>query len=162
MPALIDWIRHTPVSWFVLNYGWVWPISESVHFCGLTLMTGTVGLFDLRLLGVGRGISPRSLHRLLRFGVAGFALSVMTGTLFIAGTPEQYFYNAAFKVKVTCLFLIGCNVILFYSLEFERVVQLGPDDDAPLAAKWMAGASLVLLTCVMCAGRMLTFFRPPF
>ena len=29
MPALIEWIRHTPVSWFVLNYRWVWPISES-------------------------------------------------------------------------------------------------------------------------------------
>ena len=162
MPALIEWIRHTPVSWFVLNYRWVWPISESVHFCGLTLMTGTVGLFDLRLLGVGRGISPRSLHRLLRFGVAGFALSVITGTLFIAGTPEQYFYNAAFKVKVTCLFLIGCNVILFYSLEFKRVAQLGPNNDAPLTAKWMTNTSLVLLTCVICAGRMLTFFRPPF
>jgi hypothetical protein len=162
MPALIDWIQDTPLSWFVLNHGWVWPISESIHFCGLTLMAGTVGIFDLRLLGVGRGISPRSLHRLLRFGVAGFALSVMTGTLFIAGTPDQYFYNAAFKVKVAGLLLIGCNVALFYSLEFKRVMQLGPDDDAPRSAKWIAGASLALLIVVMCAGRMLTFFRPPY
>jgi hypothetical protein len=162
LPELIDWITHTPVSWFVLNYGWVWPISESIHFCGLTLMAGTVGVFDLRVLGVGRGISPRSLHRLIRFGLAGFALSVMTGTLFIAGTPDQYFYNAAFKVKVVGLLLMGCNVALFYSREFRKVMQLGPDDDAPRAAKWMAGGSLALLTVVMCAGRMLTFFRPPY
>jgi hypothetical protein len=162
MAALIAWIRDTPLSWFVLEYGWVWPISEAIHFCGLTLMAGTVGVFDLRVLGVGRGISPRSLHRLVRWGVAGFALSVATGTLFIAGTPDQYFYNAAFRVKVVSLLLIGFNVTLFYSREFTRVMQLGPDDDAPVAAKWMAGASLALLVCVMCAGRMLTFFRPPY
>jgi hypothetical protein len=162
MAALIDWIRDTPLSSFVLTYGWVWPVSESLHFCGLTLMAGTVGIFDLRVLGVGRGIAPRSLHRLIRFGLGGFALSVLTGTLFIAGTPDQYFYNAAFKVKVVCLFLVGCNVALFYSLEFKRVMALAPNDDAPLSAKWMAAASLLLLIGVMCAGRMLTFFRPPF
>jgi hypothetical protein len=65
-------------------------------------------------------------------------------------------------VKAVCLFLIGCNVVLFYSLEFKRAMHLGPDDDAPTAAKWMAGASLALLTAVMCTGRMLTFSRPPF
>jgi hypothetical protein len=124
-------------------------------------MAGTVGLFDLRLLGIGRGIPPQSLHRLLRFGVAGFAVSVITGTLFIAGMPDQYFYNLAFKVKVVALFLTGCNVLLFYSLEFKHVMALGPDDETPLPAKWMAGASLALLVVVMCAGRMLTFFRPP-
>jgi hypothetical protein len=161
MAELVAWIEQTPVSWFVLEYGWIWPICESIHFCGLTLMAGTVGLFDLRLLGVGRGIAPRSLHRLIRWGLVGFAFSVATGLLFIAGMPDQYFYNLAFKVKVVCLFLIGCNVMLFYSLESKRVLALGADDEAPPAAKWMAAASLGLLACVMCAGRMLTFFRPP-
>jgi hypothetical protein len=162
MEELIRWITRTPVSSFVLTYGWVWPISETLHFCGLTLMAGTVGMFDLRVLGVGRGIAPSSLHRLLRYGVAGFAISVTTGLLFIAGTPDQYFYNLAFKVKIVCLLLTGINVILFYSLEFKQVTALGPDDDAPLGAKLMAVVSLALLAAVMCAGRMLTFFRPPY
>jgi hypothetical protein len=162
MRDLVHWIQGTQLSAFVLDYRWVWPISESLHFCALTVMAGTVGLFDLRVLGVGRGIPPQSLHRLLRWGVAAFALSAATGTLFIAGQPDQYFYNAAFKVKVACLFLMGCNIVLFYSLEASRVLALGPDDDAPRAAKWMAGVSLVLLAAVMCAGRMLTFFRPPY
>lgn len=162
LPALIDWITATPISSFVLNYRWVWPISESLHFCGLVLMVGTVGMFDLRLLGVGKGIAPSVLHRSLRFGVAGFVVSVLTGALFIAGQPDQYFYNNAFKVKVVCLALLGFNAALFYALEFRRVKLLGPDGDAPHAAKVIAGISLTLLIAIMCAGRMLTFFRPPF
>jgi hypothetical protein len=162
MEELIHWITRTPVSSFVLTYRWVWPISETLHFCGLTLMAGTVGMFDLRVLGVGRGIAPSSLHRLLRYGLAGFALSVLTGLLFIAGTPDQYFYNLAFKVKVVCLLLTGLNALLFYSLEFKQVAALGPSEDAPFGAKFMAAVSLLLLAGVMCAGRMLTFFRPPY
>jgi len=161
MQALMDWILATPLSWFVLNYGWAWPICETLHFIGLVLMAGTVGVFDLRLLGMAKGIPPVALHRLLRWGIAGFVISVLTGVFFISGAPDQYFYNSAFHVKTVCLGLIGLNVILFYSLQFQQVKAMGPHDDAPLLAKGMAGVSFVLLIAVMCAGRMLTFFRPP-
>jgi hypothetical protein len=159
---LIEWLAGTALSTFVLTYRWVWPISETLHFCGLVLLVGTVGMFDLRLLGVGKGVAPATLHRSLRWGLAGFAVCALTGALFIAGTPEQYFYNAAFKAKAAALLMLGTNVLLFYALEAHRVLTLGPNDDAPLRAKWMAVLSLGLLTTVMCAGRMLTFFRPPF
>lgn len=45
MDALLDWIVGTRLSWFVTEYRWVWPLAETVHFCGLTLLVGTVGLF---------------------------------------------------------------------------------------------------------------------
>ena len=60
MDAFIDWIVSTRLSWFVTEYRWVWPISESLHFCGLTLLAGTVGLFDLRVLGLGQGHRARA------------------------------------------------------------------------------------------------------
>ena len=162
MDAVIDWLVSTRLSWFVLEYRWVWPISETLHFCGLTVLAGTVGLFDLRLLGLVKGVAPAVLHRQLSWGVAGFGVSVVTGIMFIAGTPDQYFYNNAFKLKVVFLALMGTNAALFYWLEFSRIRELGPNDDAPRAAKAIAAASLLFLAAVMCCGRMLTFFRPPF
>jgi hypothetical protein len=57
---------------------------------------------------------------------------------------------------------MGLNVAWFYWREFERVRVLGPHDDAPRSAKWVATASLVFLVAVMLCGRMLTFFRPPY
>ena len=162
MDALIDWIISTRLSWFVLEYRWVWPIAETLHFCGLTALAGTVGLFDLRVLGLAKGISPGTLHATLRYGLAGFAVSVVTGIMFISGTPDQYFYNEAFVLKMVFMALMGLNAGLFYWREFPRVRALGPNDDAPLRAKWIAAASLFFLVAVMCCGRMITFFRPPY
>jgi hypothetical protein len=162
MDALIDWIVGTRLHWFVTELRWVWPIAETVHFCGLTLLAGTVGLFDLRMLGVAKGIAPSTLHATLRWGLAGFGASVVTGIMFIAGTPDQYFYNDAFRLKVVFLVLMSANAALFYWREHAGIRALGPFDDAPRSTKIVAGASLVFLVAVMLCGRMITFFRPPF
>ena len=159
-PQLIQWLTSTPVNTFVMDYRWVWPTAESLHFCGLVVMVGIVGAFDLRVLGLGKGIAPAVLHRSLRYAVSAFAVSAITGSLFIFGQPDQYFYNDAFKVKVACLALLGANVLAFYSLEARKVLALGPTGDASVAARCFAAVSLCLLVAIMCAGRMLTFFRP--
>jgi hypothetical protein len=125
-------------------------------------MAGTVGLFDLRLLGMAKGIAPSTLHVALRWGVIAFGVSVATGVMFISGTPDQYFYNDAFLLKVVFLVLMGANVALFYWREWAVVRTLGPHDDAPRSAKIVATASLVFLVAVMLCGRMITFFRPPY
>jgi hypothetical protein len=140
MDAFIDWIVSTRLSWFVTEFRWVWPILESLHFCGLTLLAGTVGLFDLRVLGFAKGIAPSTLHATLSWGIAGFVVSVITGVMFISGTPDQYFYNDAFIVKVVFLALMGANAALFYRREFARIRSLGPHDDAPQSAKVVAAA----------------------
>jgi hypothetical protein len=157
---VIGWLTSTPINTVVMDYRWVWPISEILHFCGLAVMVGTVGAFDLRLLGLAKGVAPATLHRSLRYGVAAFVLSAATGSLFIFGQPDQYFYNSAFKLKVIALLLLGLNVSLFYTLEARRVLALGPNDGVPLRAKLMAATSLTLLVSIMLFGRMLTFFRP--
>jgi hypothetical protein len=125
-------------------------------------MAGTVGLFDLRLLGMAKGIAPSTLHGALRWGVVAFGVSVVTGVMFISGTPDQYFYNDAFLLKAGFLVLMGANVGLFYWREWAVVRTLGPHDDAPRSAKIVATASLVFLVAVMLCGRMITFFRPPY
>lgn len=157
---VIRWLTSTPVNAFVMDLRWVWPISESLHFCGLALMVGTVGTFDLRLLGLAKGIPPAALHYAIRFGLIGFAISAVTGTLFIFGQPDQYFYNDAFKVKTVCLVLLGVNAAAFYILEARSVLAIGPTGDAPPRAKLIAAFSLTLLVLIMLSGRMLTFFRP--
>jgi hypothetical protein len=160
LDAIIDWLTSTPLNAVVMGYRWVWPISETLHFCGLVLMVGTVGVFDLRLLGLAKGVSPAALHASLRFGIAGFVLSAATGSLFIFGQPDQYFYNDALKVKAAALLLLGLNVAAFYGLEARRALALGPSEEAPPRAKAIAAISLTLLVTIMLSGRMLTFFRP--
>ncbi len=161
MQGLIDWLVATPASRFVLDTAWAWPVGEALHFTGLVLLAGTVGLFDLRVLGLGKGVAPRDIHRLLPFGLLGFAISAGTGALFVSGTPDQYFYNTAFHFKLVFLGLMGLNAAFFYALPFRSVRSLGPRDDAPRTAKISAALSLAVLVGVMLCGRLLTFFRPP-
>lgn len=161
MQRIIEWLVATPLSHFVVDTAWAWPVAEALHFMGLVLLAGTVSLFDLRVLGLGKGVAPRSLHRLLVFGVLGFAISAATGSLFIFGTPDQYFYNTAFHFKLGFLSLMGLNAAFFYAVPFGGVRTLGPYDDAPRSARVSAAVSLAALIGVMLCGRMLTFFRPP-
>lgn len=156
------WVRGTWLSAFVLAHPRMWQVLETLHYFGLCLLFGTVGVFDLRVLGVGKAIAPSVLHKLVRWGVAGFALNVITGICFFAAYPDQYAYNSAFHVKLAAMALAGLNVALFYGSVFSRVKTLGPNADAPAAAKAITAVSLASWVVVLTCGRLLTFFRPPF
>lgn len=140
---------------------WGWPIAEVLHFTGLCLLFGSVGLFDLRLLGVARGVSPKALHRLIPFGLAGFGISAATGALFVATTPEQYLYNPALQLKLALMLLAGVNALLFYAIA-ARGVWLTADGAMPPARARLFGAvSLLCWLGVIACGRVITAFRPP-
>lgn len=158
------WIRATFLHQFVKDNGvWLWPLLESLHFLGLSLLFATIGVFDLRVLGVGRAIPPGALHRLIPIGIAGFALNAVTGVIFFTGFPEQYFYNAAFWLKGTFMAIAGLNVAAFYlTASFREVKLLPAGADAPFRAKLIAGTSLGAWCAVLICGRLLTFYRPPF
>jgi hypothetical protein len=160
--ALAAAIESTALSEFMRQSRWAWPICESLHFMGMALLIGTVGVFDLRLLGVAKGIPIPALHRLIPIGIAGFGLNVLTGICFISGAPLQYLFNDAFTVKVTLILASGVNVAFFYGRTFSHLQRLPAGAPSPFGARVAGAVSLVAWIGVMSAGRLLTFFRPPF
>ena len=154
------WLQGTRLSSFMIHSDYAWPICECLHFLGLTLLLGTVGLFDLRLLGMGKGLSPGALHRLVGWGVLGFVVNAVPGAMFLAAIPYQYIYNGAFQAKMACLLLLGINVLIFFLTTRRKIAALAPDDDAPLQARIIAGMSLLLWVAVICFGRSEAFFKP--
>jgi hypothetical protein len=160
--SLVYAIRGTTVHDIVSQSTWMWAVLESLHFIGLSLLIGTIGMFDLRLLGFARRVPIVALHRLIPIGIAGFALNATTGLLFLSGFPDQYIFNAAFRVKMALVLIAGFNVLFFYGRVFRRLHALSPGDQPPLAARIVGGVSLACWIGVMTAGRLLTFFRPPF
>ena len=157
--ALRIWLESTTLSSWVTGPIYVWPVLETLHFLGLSLLIGTIGVFDLRLLGLGKGLRPGLVSRLIPWGMAGFGLNVITGVLFFVGEPKNYVNNIAFYFKMTFVVLAGINVLLFYLTVARKVEALGPGEDAPLGAKVIGAASLLLWIGVMSAGRLLTFYH---
>ena len=139
------------------HYVWVWPASESLHFFGLSLLIGTVGLLDLRMLGMAKMLPLAPLHRLIPWGIFGFIINLTTGILFFAGNPFRYIHNIAFAFKLLFIAVAGVNVLVFYLAVFRRTEALGPGEDTPLPAKIIAAVSLFLWVAVMCLGRLITF-----
>lgn len=163
MEAWEVWVRSTALSHFVLGHElWTWPALEMLHYLGLSLLFGTIGLFDLRVLGLIRRIPAAALHRLIPWGIAGFFLNLLTGLAFFSGHPEQYAYNAAFHWKLAFLALAAANVACFYLIAFGELCNLAPHAQIPRKAKVLTGISLVCWLSVLVCGRLLTFHRPPF
>ena len=141
---------------------WGWPIAESVHFIGLCLLAGAIFAFDLRLLGVGKRIPLGALHKLVPWGLLGYAMTVVTGFMFLMTEPDQYIYNPAFHLKVVFMAAAGVNASLFYLTSYRMATAPGAPPDAPRSAKFIAAVSLSLWIGVIVAGRLLTFYRPGF
>lgn len=139
---------------------WAWPVCETLHFAGLAMLFGTIGMFDLRLLGVAKQVPIAALHRLVPWGVGGFLVNLTTGAMFLFTEPDQYILNPAFHFKMFFMALAGFNVLAFYLTMFQTVKAVGAGGDAPRPAKVIAGASLLFWISVMVCGRLLTFYRP--
>ena len=163
LQPLADWLTKTSLSAFVINHAWVWPACESLHFVGLALLIGNVGLLDLRLLGFEKRLSFMAVNRFILWALLGFAINLATGILFFVGNPAQYVHNVAFGWKVLFMPLAGANVLTFYATgTYRAVAMLGPGDDAPPLAKFIAATSLFLWIGVMYMGRMLPYIGNSF
>ena len=148
-----------PVSDF-MHMRWAWPAVESIHFIGPSLLVGMIWLFDLRLLGIGKRIPIAALHKLIPWGLAGYGVNLVSGSLFLMTEPAQYIYNPAFHFKVLFMAVAGINAFAFYLTVSRRTMGPGAGDDAPRAAKIIAATSLCLWAAVIVCGRLLTFYRP--
>ncbi len=144
-----------------MHSAWGWPTAESLHFTGLCLLIGTVGVFDLRMLGVARGIPMHALHKLVPWGVGGYLLNVTTGVMFVVSAPDQYLFNPAFQVKLSLMGVAGLNVLFFYRFVFAPVKAAGADAVDP-GARTAAAVSLMCWIGVIVCGRLITYYRPPY
>ncbi len=157
------WIQTTELSFVMKDNQWLWAGCETIHFLGLALMVGAIGVLDLRMLGVAKQIPLRPLHRLVPWGILGFAMNLVTGIMFYAADAMQYSHNIAFQFKMLFVGLAGLNVLYFYATGLShRIEELGPGADAPLSAKIVAATSLIMWFGVMYWGRMLPFIGTAF
>jgi hypothetical protein len=151
----VEWLADLVVAW-----SWFWPILEMLHFIGLALLVGIIGLYDFRLLGVAKSVPLTALNQLIPWALVGFAITAITGFIFVTGNafkpPIDLFLNLAFQLKMLFLALAGANAAYFYLSPLDKAVKaLGPGEDTPRAAKVIAATSLALWISIIYFGRMI-------
>ena len=137
---------------------YLFPLLESVHVMALSVVFGTILIVDLRLLGVASRHRPfvRMSSELLRITWGAFAMAALTGALMFITNARVYAGNTSFRVKMVLLVLAGINMALFHWLG-TRHLETWDRKRPPSSAKFAGGASLVLWTTIVAAGRWIGF-----
>jgi hypothetical protein len=157
MNSILDWMQTTWINGLALNYAWTWPILETLHFIGMSLLIGSIIIMDLRLIGVQRIIPSLSVHSLLPLAFIGFGINLLTGIVFLFGDPYRYAVNISFQVKMVLVLLAGLNALLYAVKVSPALANAPPHAPTPLLAKAVGAASLVLWIGVVCFGRLIPY-----
>jgi len=134
----------------IARWEWVFPIVESIHICGFTLLVGSIVILDFRLLGVCLRSQPvsRIAQALSPWIWVGLALQLTTGPYLFSGDPHEYVQIAAFRSKML-FFLLA----LIFHFTVIRAATTPSADSAPLGWRRPAAfVSLGLWFCVLLAG----------
>lgn len=149
--GVVERLEASGLAGVLQAQGWVWPVLEMTHLCGLALLFGALVIVDLRVLGFAPALPLDAAFGLIPFAVAGFLLNVATGTLLVLGDPGHFLHNDAFWVKLGLIGLAGCNA-LFFNLH-RRWRPLPPGTVARLSA----GFSLAAWTGVTATARFIAY-----
>jgi uncharacterized protein DUF6644 len=137
----------------------LFPMLESFHVIGLTMVFGTIAIIDLRLLGLASTHRPftRIATDVLKWTWAAFGLTVITGALMFTTNAGVYFHNSYFRSKMLLLLLAGINMLVFELTAGRSVEQWDKNRSAPLSGKTMAALSIVLWISIIFLGRWIGF-----
>ena len=140
---------------------WIVPVWKTLHYFAIAALVGIVGLVDLRIFGVARGLALRPLQRLMPWATLAFAVAAISGYALLQINPANALgppVNVAFAAKIFFLLLIGLNDILYFATGLRRQVDgVSAGERASASAKIVAGVSLALWAGVDFWSRMLTF-----
>jgi hypothetical protein len=130
---------------------------QSLHFIGMTMLIGVVGIIDLRVLGVAPGLPIHPLHRFLPLAFVGFAINLTTGICFFCHDPYVYAFNLSFRLKMLLIVVAGLNALWFRLGVFIDVDKWGPGIEASRLAKVISALSIIIWFGVITAGRFIAF-----
>jgi hypothetical protein len=148
---VLEWIESLSLAvWLRESVSiWAYPTVLTLHTMGLSVLVGSSGLLDLRLLGVSRSI-PLSAFRWVSTAVAiGLTVNLITGVLLFVKDPVTWGNSIPFLVKMS---LVVASVATVWPM--RRYVSSG---EAGSRARLLAVVSLVSWSAAVTAGRLLAY-----
>jgi hypothetical protein len=159
VPAVLQKLEASALAAGIRDSLYAFPLIESLHVIGLTLVFGTIAIMDLRLLGVAsaRRAFTRVKGDIMPWTLIAFALTVTTGFLMFITNASVYYSNFQFRVKMGLILLSGINMLVF-ELGVGKAPYRWDDQTSPPSAAKLAGAlSLLLWIGVIFMGRWVGF-----
>jgi hypothetical protein len=152
------WLESSAVAVAMRQWQWLYPAVEIVHIAGIAALVGGALMFDLRLLGLSRGLPVAALAaHLLPWSRVGLGLVAMSGVLMFTAHATEWAENPAFRVKMLLIVAAGLNAWAFHRWPFRGVTRWDREVVAPPRARLAAIASIALWLSVIACGRLLAY-----
>ena len=136
--------------------GEIYPIANVVHLLGLVMLVGGIGLLDLRLAGLFRGIPTAPLSSALTpIALAGLVLMIPSGATMFAADAAALVHSPTFRWKLSLIALALANAAAFRLLWRRRIKRW--DSEPPALGRLMAAASVLLWLSVAALGRWIAY-----
>jgi hypothetical protein len=141
-----------------IKQSWVFPVIQSVHLIGLTMLVGSICLVDLRLLGIGmrRQTASDIASGFAPWTTGGLLTVLVTGPLMFSSDLARYLNNPAFLLKMGLLAVALAGQFTLH----RRVVRDRTTSNSSSATRQKLAAvlSLILWSSVVLAGRAIADF----
>jgi hypothetical protein len=146
-------LNDFPVSTFIRESIWIYPIDQVIHLLCLTVLAGALLIVDLRLLGLG--VTDRPLRQVAedaaRWQKIGLVGLVVTGIPQLMSNAVKELYSDYFWYK-----MITLVVALIFTFTIRQKMTLGAGDEDPgFAGKIVAVVSILLWGFVAVNGRLI-------
>jgi hypothetical protein len=125
---------------------YTFPVLECIHIVGFAFSVGTIGVVDLRLLGVGfKNYTAQELAQSMApWTLFGLGVMLTSGPLLFSSDPDAYYLNFAFQLKMALLFLA---IVIHYTARRKVIASGGSAARAAVAC-----LSLAMWTAIVFAG----------
>ena len=152
-------LESSGIATGIRNSLYIFPLIESTHVFGLTMVFGTIAIIDLRLLGVAS--TRRSFRKMasdiLKWTWAAFAVTAVTGALMFITNAGVYYHNFFFRTKMVMLALSSINMLVFELTAGRSIHRWDKAPSAPMMGRTTAVLSLVIWISIIFLGRWIGF-----
>lgn len=157
--AFCDWLVTTSVSRLFQDLTWFVPLVQTVHILCIAVVLTSIGMTDLKLLGLPVGSQPLAemVSETMPWVWVALCLLLATGILLTITEPARELLNYAFRTKMLMVLVLVAML---------RTIQSGlrarPDfwtlsKGRRAVGRAVGAASLVLAVCIVVAGRWIAY-----
>ncbi len=152
------WLENSALAVVIRQWLWFYPIIEIIHIISLSILFGSIAMFDVRLLGFSRHLLVTAVARyLLPWSYLSFVAVVLSGFLMFAVDATKIAANPAFRLKLLLLSAAGFNAAFFHGVAFKSVKSWNQSVVTPAIIRILAVLSLGFWTGVIICGRLIAY-----
>jgi hypothetical protein len=154
--GFLEGLQTTRPAVFVAETLWAYPLFETLHTIGMTLLVGSLGLVNLRVLGFKRELPIVGTLDLLPLAWLGFTLNLISGLALFSSDAVYFWSSITFRVKLTLILLGGINAFVLGQSVF-REAREGYTAPAGAGVRLVAASSLLFWLGAIAAGRLIAY-----